>query len=224
MKLKTGQSVKVKKGILCPDDPEFDLSGWQGKIIDIDEDENGETIIDIAWDSITLKEMSEEYIVKCEADGLDWASMYLFPSDVELVNERDSKKDTDKIRNELENRFGWIGVGEEGKRIQAVVNSAKNSSDCEIMKTWGNYLEKHMKFHFESVVEEYQGKLPIRQGEKLKIFSVKLVDDHYGVIVSCKSEQSRFDIPLADIAAAVDENSDNAHHIHDYRVWFANRY
>ena len=223
MKLKTGQSVKVKKGILCPDDPEFDLSGWQGRIIDIGEDENGETIIDIAWDSITLKEMSEEYIVKCEADGLDWASMYLFPTDVEQVKERDSKKDTDKIRNELENRFGWIGVGEEGIRIQAVVNSAKNSSDCEIMNTWGNYLEKHMKFPFESVVEEYQGKLPIRQGDKLRIFGIKLVDDLYGVIVSCKSEHSRFDIPLADIAA-VDENSDNAHHIHDYRVWFANRH
>jgi hypothetical protein len=115
MKLKTGQSVKVKKGILCPDDPEFDLSGWQGRVIDIGEDENGETIIDIAWDSITLKEMSEEYIVKFEDDGLDWASMYLFPSDVEQVKERDSKKDTDKIRNELENRFGFIGMGEEGK-------------------------------------------------------------------------------------------------------------
>jgi len=223
MKLKKGQCVKVKKGILCPDDPEFDLSGWQGRLIDIEKDENGETIIDIAWDSITLKEMSEEYIVKCEADGLEWASMYLSLSDVEQVNERDSEKDTDKIRSELENRFGWIGMGEEGIRIQVVVNSAKNSSDREIMKTWGKYLGKHLKFPFESVVEEYQGKLPIRKGEKLRIFGVKLVDDHYGIIVSCKSEHSRFDIPLADIAA-VDENSDNAHHIHDYRVWFANRY
>jgi hypothetical protein len=148
--------------------------------------------------------------------------MYLFPSDVEQVNERDSKKDTDKIRNELENRFGWIGMGEEGERIQAVVNSAKNSSDYEIMKTWGNYLEKHLKFPFESIVEEYYGKLPIRQRDKLIIIDVKLVDDHYGVIVSCKSGHSRFDIPLADIAA-VDKNSDNARHIHDYRVWFANR-
>ncbi len=177
MKLKTGQSVKVKKGILCPDDFEFDLSGWQGRLIDIEKDENGETIIDIAWDSITLKEMSEEYIVKCEADGLEWASMYLSLSDVEQVNERDSEKDTDKIRSELENRFGWIGMGEEGIRIQAVVNSAKNSSDREIMKTWGKYLEKHMKFPFESVVEGYQGRLPIRQGDKLRIFSIKLVDD-----------------------------------------------
>jgi hypothetical protein len=64
--------------------------------------------------------------------------------------------------------------------------------------------------------------LPIRQRDKLIIIDVKLVDDHYGVIVSCKSGHSRFDIPLADIAA-VDKNSDNARHIHDYRVWFANR-
>jgi len=91
-------------------------------------------------------------------------------------------------------------VGEEGKRIQAVVNSAKNSSDVRLLKTWGNYLEKYMKFPFESVVEEYQGKLLSGRGRNSEFFGVKLVDDHYGVIVSCKSEHSRFDIPLADIA------------------------
>ena len=39
MKYKIGQSVRVKRGILCPDDPDYDLSGWQGRIIDIDEEE-----------------------------------------------------------------------------------------------------------------------------------------------------------------------------------------
>jgi hypothetical protein len=40
MNLKTGKSMKVRKGILCPYDPEFDLSGWQGRIIDVREEEN----------------------------------------------------------------------------------------------------------------------------------------------------------------------------------------
>ena len=62
MNLKTGKSVKVRKGILCPDDPEFDLSGWQGRIIEVSEDEDGEMTIGIAWDSLTLKEMPERYI------------------------------------------------------------------------------------------------------------------------------------------------------------------
>ena len=222
MKLKTGQSVKVRKGILCPDDPEFDLSGWQGRIIDVSEDENGEMTIGIAWDSVTLGEMPDDYIGKSEADGLDWATMYLSSSDVEQVKARDSEKDADKIRNRLESSFEWIGMGKEGERIQAVVNSAKNSNDWEVMKVWGKYLKKNLKFPFESIVDEYQDRGPLRQGDRLRISGVELIDDLYGVIVSCKRSREKFAIPLADIAA-VDEKSDNARYIQDYRVWFANR-
>ena len=52
MKFKIGQTVKVKNGVLCPDDSEFDLSGWTGRIIDLVEDE--EPTIGIEFDSITL--------------------------------------------------------------------------------------------------------------------------------------------------------------------------
>ena len=39
MKYKRGQTVKVKNGVLCPDDSEFNLSGWTGRIIELDEDD-----------------------------------------------------------------------------------------------------------------------------------------------------------------------------------------
>jgi hypothetical protein len=39
MKFKIGQTVKVKIGVLCPDDSEFNLRGWTGRIIDLVEDE-----------------------------------------------------------------------------------------------------------------------------------------------------------------------------------------
>jgi hypothetical protein len=222
MNLKTGKSVKVRKGILCPDDLEFDLSGWQGRIIDVSEDENGEMIIGIAWDSLTLKEMPERYIEKSETDGLDWAVMYLSPSDVEQVKPRDSEKDTDEIRNKIEDRFEWLGMGEEGKRIQAIVNSAKNNDEWELMKIWEKHLKQNLQFPFESVVNEHQSKGPFRQGDRLRVSGIETVDDLYGVIVSCKAGRGRYDFPLADLAA-VDEKSDNAMHIQDYRVWFANR-
>ena len=55
MKYKIGQTVKVKKGVLCPDDSEFNLSGWTGRIIELDEDEEPTVCID--FDSITLENM-----------------------------------------------------------------------------------------------------------------------------------------------------------------------
>jgi hypothetical protein len=75
MKFKIGQTVKVKIGVLCPDDSEFNLSGWTGRIIDLVEDE--ELKIGIEFDSITLKSIPEKFIKKSEQEGLDWFRIYL---------------------------------------------------------------------------------------------------------------------------------------------------
>ena len=50
MKYKIGQTVKVKNGVLCPDDSEFNLSGWMGRIIELDE--NDEPTVGIEFDTI----------------------------------------------------------------------------------------------------------------------------------------------------------------------------
>ena len=34
--MKIGDCVKVKKGVLEPDTEKFEISGWQGRIIEID--------------------------------------------------------------------------------------------------------------------------------------------------------------------------------------------
>ena len=57
MKYKIGQTVKVKNGVLCPDDSEFNLSGWAGRIIDLDEGE--EPTVCIEFDSINDKNIKE---------------------------------------------------------------------------------------------------------------------------------------------------------------------
>jgi hypothetical protein len=109
-----------------------------------------------------------------------------------------------------------------GKRIQAVINSAETDDDWELMKVWENHLKQILNFPFKSIVNESQSKGPLKYGDKLKVFGISIVDDLYGVIVSCRKGLKRYDFPLADLAA-VDEDSDNARHIQDYRTWFANR-
>jgi hypothetical protein len=108
MKYKIGQTVKVKNGVFCPDDSEFNLSGWTGRIIDLIEDE--EPTIGIEFDSITLKNMPEPYIKKSEKDGLDWSTIYLYVREVEPTKSRDTDQDVKKIRDELEQRFGWLSI------------------------------------------------------------------------------------------------------------------
>ena len=134
MKFKIGQNVKVKNGVLCPDDSEFDLSGWTGRIIDLVEDE--EPTIGIEFDSITLKDMPEKFIKKSEREGLDWYRIYLDVNDVKRTKSRDTEQEAKIVRNEIKKRFEWIGIGSEGELIRSVINFPKSKrpakdNDCK---------------------------------------------------------------------------------------------
>jgi hypothetical protein len=221
MKFKIGQTVKVRNGVLCPDDSEFDLSGWTGRIIDLVEDE--EPTIGIEFDSITLKSMPEKFIKKSEQEDLDWSRIYLDVNDVERTKSRDTEQEAKIVRNEIKKHFEWIGIGSEGELIQSVINSAESFKEWDALKAWEKYLEKNLQFPFETFIHEYQGRGPLNEGDKLKVFGIELVDDHYGIIVACRKERKRYDFPLVDLKVT-EKKSINSNIIEAYRTWFANRY
>ena len=99
MKFKIGQTVKVRNGVLCPDDSEFNLSGWTGRIIELVEDE--EPTVCIEFDSITLKDMPEKYVKKSEQEDLDWSKIYLYETEVEPTASRDTEQDAKNVRNKI---------------------------------------------------------------------------------------------------------------------------
>ena len=96
MALHVGDSVVVKSGIL---DPDFglDISGWQGRIEEVDD---GDTVF-IRWDSITLQGIGIDMIIRCENDNLDWQVMTLDEDDIEVSTARDSVADVDRIASQL---------------------------------------------------------------------------------------------------------------------------
>jgi hypothetical protein len=96
VELHVGDSVAVKSGVL---DPDFgiDISGWQGRIEEID---NGETVF-IRWDSITLQKMNLDIIIRCENENFDWQVMTLHMDEIEITTERDSEADVLLIVNQL---------------------------------------------------------------------------------------------------------------------------
>lgn len=102
MALHVGESVVVKSGIL---DPDFglDISGWQGRIEEVDD---GDTVF-IRWDSITLQGIGMDIIIRCENENLDWLVMTLDKDDIEVSTERDTEADVDRIASQL--RMEMIG-------------------------------------------------------------------------------------------------------------------
>lgn len=223
MNYQIGDAVRVKPDTACPDVPNLDIGGWQGRIIDLTYvNDPTEPTIGIAWDSLTLQAMPEWYIADSERNNLDWAAMYLRPDEVQWVRPRDSESDVRRMRNKLQARVGWLGIGPEGERIQAVVNSAKSTREWDIMLAWEKYLSQNLQLPFEAEVDEFQEYGPLRAGDRLTVLEIEDVDDLYGVIVACRKDRQFYSFPLADLAA-VDERSPNAQLIQDYRVWFANR-
>ncbi len=96
MVLHVGESVVVKSGFL---DPDFgiDISGWQGRIEEVDD---GDTVF-IRWDSITQRGIRMDMIFRCEIENLDWKVMTLYKDDIEISTARDSEADVDRIASQL---------------------------------------------------------------------------------------------------------------------------
>jgi len=91
MALKIGESVVVKSGVV---DPDFgtEIGGWQGRVKELD----GDTAF-IEWDSITLREMGMDLVIRCENENLDWEVMTLSQQEVERTSSRDSERDVEAV-------------------------------------------------------------------------------------------------------------------------------
>ena len=114
---KVGNSVIVKAGVLDPD-LGTDIGGWQGRISEIEPQNN---LIGIDWDSITLKNIPDSVIKTSELEGWDWRRMFLESTEVELTQPQDTEEDVAATIEQIESQHRWSYLGEEGKGIQAVL-------------------------------------------------------------------------------------------------------
>lgn len=217
-----GESVVVNPGTFDPDHG-FDMGGWQGRVTENHHaDDQGNPYVTIAWDSITLKQMPVDVIERCEKDGLDWSTMGLYASEVTSVAPRDKIHHVQKVKDEIEDAHEMDYLGEQGRRIQQVLNSAVRKNEQDRFKAWGKYLKEKLVFPFEAEVSEYQERGPIKTGERVSVLDIEIVDDSYGIIVSIKTKRGHHDFPLCDLEA-LPETSPNYQPLNDYVVWFANR-
>jgi len=208
----------VKRGVKDPD-TDSDIAGWQGRICDIFDDEG---TVQIQWDSVTLRNISEAHIAWSEEEGLSWSEMNLEPDELESAIARDTEKEVAAAIKEITAKSGWFHIGgEQGKRIQAIVNSAQSSNDLAILRTWHAYLEKHLVFPFSAKVQEDMSG-PLGQGTRMRVMSIVSLDRTEGTIVAVRHKGGINRLPLCDLAAT-EAGTEIAQLVDDYSVWFANR-
>ena len=117
--LKIGNSIVVKQGTLDPD-YKIDMGGWQGKITEIEKSGDGQQLVGIKWDIITLKNMLPSFIVECEKDNLSWSEMYLYASEVEPTDPRGNEKDVSKIEDTLFRKYISPLLTDDGEMATAI--------------------------------------------------------------------------------------------------------
>lgn len=216
MNISIGDSVVVKKGIK---DPDFDsnIEGWQGRIHEIQD-----KIICIEWDSITLKEIPESIIEKCEENGYQWEQMCLDIAEIKLATPRDKIEDSEEVYNKIQEKYDWIDLGEEGKRIQSVLSNALSYDYFDACKAWENHLKEKLSFPLKAVVSEFQEKSKITLGSEVSVEGIDQSIELYGLLVNIRYKNNVYTFPLADLEV-IDESSSDFLPIKDYAVWFANK-
>jgi hypothetical protein len=218
---RVGDSVVVKTGVTDPD-LGTDLGGWQGRISGMAADKRREIFISIRWDSITLKNMPESVIEQCEKKGLDWAERILAAEKAELTTPRDTVKDVARAVAELAAKYAWSSLGEQGRRIQQILEGVDEDDEIAVWGTWARYLRKNLAFPFEAEVFEVQDRGPPQAGDRVTVEKISLVDDLRGVIVRVAYGPRKYAFPLYNLNV-IDEDSSNCQFVEDYCVWFANR-
>jgi hypothetical protein len=220
--LKIGDSVRVKEGMPCPDLKDLCIGGWQGQVSEVGEDDSGNGLICIRWDSITLKNMPRYFIVQSEEEGFEYERMYLWPEDVKLGERRDTKEDVAKATKKSSKRHSWSWLGEDGKRIQKVLADVDEADMMKPLKAWQKYMEKTLTFPFNAVVSGYQDNGPLQSGDRVSVKKISIVDDLYGIIIELRRGRKKYHHPLCDLEV-INEDPINYQPITDYCVWFANR-
>lgn len=187
LNLKIGDSVVVKQGVKEPDLEEFELGGWQGRVLEIDTHSDKDNIlITIEWDSLTLIQMPSDYIVRSEIDELDWSRMILYDSDLEKSIPRDKKENVKKAKDKLSEKYYWASLGEEGSRISKILQGVDPNDEMKCLQKWAEHLDKELIFPIQAIVSESEDNWLIKNGDKVLIKSLPHIVDMYGIIASIR--------------------------------------
>lgn len=223
MNLMIGDSVIVKQGIKDPDSEEFEISDWQGRVIEIDNDADKDNIlITIEWDSLTLEQLPSKFIQQSEIDGLDWKSMILYESDLEKTLPRDKKENVKKVQDKLSDKYYWASFGDEGIRISNILGNVKRNNEMKCLEMWDKHLDENLSFPIHAIVDESEDNWLIKSGDVLTIKSLSNIVDMYGIIAKVKLDRKTYEYPLCNLEVK-DEKSLDYQLINDYRIWFANK-
>ncbi len=219
--IRVGNSIVVKDGVKDADF-DVDMGGWQGRIIEIQKHDDGDTILLVEWDSITLDSFSDDFFENSEEEGMAWQEYYIPTTEIKITTPRDTKAETQKAIRKYSAKFAWVHLGHQGKEIQAVLEGINPGDESACFNAWYDHFDKNLSFPFDAEISEFQERGPHRAGEKVQVLALEDIEYPYGVLVKIKKDGRKYAFPLCDLEAS-DTNSKLHDLVENYAIWFANR-
>ncbi len=218
---KKGDSVIVKAGTKEPDFEELDIGGWQGKILDIKlKAKIKQPLILIEWDSITLSNMPNWYILASEDQGYNWRQIWLLENELNKTKPRGNESQDYKMQAVLCEKHKWYNFGEQGKRISSIISASKSEIEC--FQIWLGYLKSNLPFPLHAIIKPVDRHPILKNGEIVLLVSINSFDDLYGILADIKIKGKKSVIPICDLKM-LDQNKKMTQAHDDYLVWFSNQ-
>lgn len=212
MTFKIGESVKIKPNIVVNDFEKIDFTAWQGRIIECYEGEE----IEVEWDSQTLKNLPEAYILKNIEEDYNFDSMILEVSQVEKTAARDSEEDRLAVLSFLENKYNKLNDFGDDDTFYKDLFESKNISITPRNLTI--YLE-----YIKECIEMPCFLRNIKQKETYQLFSFdeKSIEKQNAIYVKVirTGDKKQLILPLHDLVPD-DEISENYAILKPYSDWF----
>lgn len=241
MAIKVGDSVKVKKGVLDPDDNKTDISGWQGRVIKLQESENA---IEIAWDSITLLNIPKTSIQDCETDGFDWSCMWLDEKEVEISTERDTLQDVAKTIDEINEEIEpyEVPLDEMEEYVAEIIDDEDLSINEDTLELYLDHLEEYVTKGYVLTGREmfdWEEKYIMGAGSQTEYANLKKTQASYNdtfvvrdfeiedelleimANITRKTDKKKFTIPLSYLKS-VEEGTEADFALDAYSSWIVN--
>lgn len=102
--MKIGDSVKINQNVIDEDFENIKIENCQGRIVEVEVLGEKDLIL-VEFDSITLKNFPESYILTAFETAFDYSQIIVSIEDVTLTEPRDTQEDVFKTQEELEQKY-----------------------------------------------------------------------------------------------------------------------
>lgn len=204
--MKKGETVKVKKGITDPDTG-LNIEGYIGRITEY----IAKDLVSIEWDSISLQNLTDDFISSAIEDGCDYLTYNIGIKEVEPCAARDKPVDVLKAVKVLTDKWDDFEIfGEDAAFIEEVDEAGG----------WYIYLTDHLTFPFKAEAIERSG--TVKAGTIINVHEIFDTDDLRGIIIKGKISRRTVYFPLCELMVTEKKDNANQHLVYLYREYFWN--